>query len=71
MLDGRCCALYTDGITEAMNEDREKFGMDRLVEWSGGMGAKRLNPARTDSPGRAGAHGRATDDMTLFIIRRK
>jgi sigma-B regulation protein RsbU (phosphoserine phosphatase) len=29
---GQILVLYTDGITEAMNEDLEEFGRDRLAE---------------------------------------
>jgi hypothetical protein len=27
------CLLYTDGVTEAMNRERELFGIDRLLEY--------------------------------------
>ena len=32
LLPGDTLVLYTDGVTEAMNEDGEEYGMDRLCE---------------------------------------
>ena len=32
LLPGDALILYTDGVTEAMNEDQEEFGVPRLVE---------------------------------------
>ena len=32
LMPGDALILYTDGVTEAMNEDQEEFGVPRLVE---------------------------------------
>ena len=69
---GDVLVLYTDGITEAMNEDREEFGMDRLVEVVRRYGREEVETLRERILLDVRAHmAEQQDDMTLFIIRRK
>lgn len=69
---GDLLVLYTDGITEAMNEEEEEFGRDRLVSV---LAAERHRPAAeiTKSVDReinrfSGLTGPG-DDRTLLIVR--
>lgn len=69
---GEQLILFTDGVTEAMNEEREQFGIERL---------KATILESKSNPGKLGTHilkavkafaGQAEqyDDMTLLIIGR-
>jgi|GEM_PF-4295251 len=72
LASGDVLVLYTDGITEAMNEDREEFGMDRLVEVIRRYGREEVETLRERILLDVRAHmAEQQDDMTLFIIRRK
>ncbi len=69
---GDAFVLYSDGITEAMNEAREQFGEDRLqgvVDACDGLTAEATRDAILkavkDFIGTAPPH----DDMTLFVMR--
>lgn len=69
---GEQLILFTDGITEAMNEERELFGMERLKAAiqkfklnSGKLGTQILQTVKTFA-GQAEQY----DDMTLVIIGR-
>ena len=66
--------FYTDGIVEAMNEDKEIFGFDRLidiVQQSGKESAQGLlfeiMEKTTDFAGKALQH----DDLTLIVVKVK
>ncbi|HBL44296.1 PP2C family protein-serine/threonine phosphatase, partial [uncultured Gimesia sp.] len=69
---GEQLILYTDGVTEAMNEEREQFGIERLKSL---ILDSRLNPAELGEQilkavrtfaGQAEQY----DDLTLVIIGR-
>ena len=69
---GDAFVLYSDGITEAMNEAREQFGEDRLqavVDACDGRDARATEQAILQAVrsfiGAAPPH----DDMTLFVVR--
>ena len=69
---GDALVLYSDGITEAMNEEREQFGEDRLraaVDACDGCDARATEQAILQAVrafiGAAPPH----DDMTLFVVR--
>lgn len=72
MLRGDLLVLYTDGITEAMNEAEEEFGRERLLQT---LSAGRTWPAgaltqSVDRAIRAFAGTRVPgDDRTLVIVR--
>jgi len=65
--------VYTDGVTEAVNESEEEFGLDRLSEIVG-RGASRPVQELCDSVLAAVAdHARGMpqyDDQTLLLVRR-
>lgn len=73
LADGELLFLYTDGVTEAMNEQQEFFGTERLVQTLGQHRAdacsdllQGVHDAVTDF-----AHEMAqSDDMTLLAFRR-
>ena len=63
--------LYTDGIVEAMNEDNELFGFDRLLEVVQGAGEmtadallKEIIRKVNAFAGEAAQH----DDLTVIVI---
>ncbi|MCB0833147.1 MAG: SpoIIE family protein phosphatase [Bacteroidetes bacterium] len=70
--DDKLLVLYTDGVTEAMNDQQEEFGEDRLFD---------LIQSRTDLPAKAIVHAiveevqkfcgpvEQHDDMTLVVAR--
>jgi sigma-B regulation protein RsbU (phosphoserine phosphatase) len=69
---GETLVLYTDGITEAANEDDEEFGKDRLVEcvrMGKELGARELiDLIHQEVTTFTGSEG-LDDDGTLFIIK--
>jgi sigma-B regulation protein RsbU (phosphoserine phosphatase) len=66
--------VYTDGVTEAVNEREEEFGLDRLSEIVG-RGASRPVRELCDAVLAAVAdHARGMpqyDDQTLLLVRRR
>jgi sigma-B regulation protein RsbU (phosphoserine phosphatase) len=68
--DGDLMVLYTDGVTEAMNEQGEQFGMDRLTS---AIEARRGGPVDkirdTILADVAAFSPRQDDDITLLVIR--
>lgn len=68
---GDVMVLYTDGVTEAMNADREQFGIDRL---RGELTAARDEPVEVILARLVETVQRWTfqqeDDITLVVIRR-
>jgi phosphoserine phosphatase RsbU/P len=68
---GDILALYTDGVTEAVNEAGEEFGEGRLVDALRGkhnLSAQQLLQAVFDAVGRF-SPGEQQDDITLVIAR--
>ncbi|MDX2148907.1 MAG: PP2C family protein-serine/threonine phosphatase [Planctomycetota bacterium] len=68
---GDTLMFYTDGITEAMNDDREQFGTDRLVKI---MSEHRDAPGATlqillDSLNDFTAGAAQSDDRTVLVAR--
>jgi hypothetical protein len=68
------CLLYTDGVTEAMNRERELVGIDRLLEYLREKPASsaealiaRINPAVEQSA----TGGQPAGDVTLVRLRYK
>jgi len=69
---GDICIFYTDGITEARNEDMEEYGYERLVQIAREcrdcsaevMKDKILNSVRTFI-----GQGAYTDDVTLVVVK--
>jgi serine phosphatase RsbU (regulator of sigma subunit) len=71
---GEILCLYTDGIVENRNKDREEFGEERLarrLRESAGLPAREiLDKIYEDTFGFASC-AEASDDMTLVVIKRK
>jgi sigma-B regulation protein RsbU (phosphoserine phosphatase) len=69
---GQIFVLYTDGLTEAMNESGEEYGRERLVERvrkGRDLNARELiDFIRQDMISFTGSHG-VDDDVTLFVIK--
>jgi sigma-B regulation protein RsbU (phosphoserine phosphatase) len=69
---GQVLVLYTDGVTEAMNRQREEYGRDRLVEAVRNcrhLGSREMiNFIHNDVLSWTEGIG-ATDDVTFFIIK--
>lgn len=71
---GDVLVMYTDGITEIINDDEEEFGVERLealvVERAGSASAQELVNA-IEQAAMAFTQGRgAFDDETLVVVRR-
>lgn len=69
---GDIIILYTDGIVEAMNEQNEMFGFDRLLEVVGRSGTmsagallREINDRVNEFAGSAVQH----DDLTVIVIK--
>ncbi len=66
--------LYTDGITEAENPEREEYGIERLCEvvkqhWQ--KSAKALREAVVDDVRTYIGEQKVFDDMTLLVLKQK
>jgi sigma-B regulation protein RsbU (phosphoserine phosphatase) len=73
MYNGDMIVLYTDGITEAINDDEEEFDESRLADVIGAHAddsaqeiANAIVRAVTDFAGQQGSF----DDETLVVIKR-
>jgi serine phosphatase RsbU (regulator of sigma subunit) len=69
--DGDILLLYTDGVTEAMNESRQQFGLDRLAELvkeNAELPAEELCNA-INARVLAWCNQAADDDITLLVAR--
>jgi serine phosphatase RsbU (regulator of sigma subunit) len=67
-----CLVLFTDGITEALNDRNEAYGNDRLENAIGSKrdaAARALNRAIFDSVGQFTRNAPQADDMTCLILR--
>jgi len=63
--------IYTDGITEAIDADRETFGLQRLIDAikaSSGASAKGLTEAIVGRLNEFLGEGRPEDDITLLVF---
>ncbi len=70
---GDIVVFYTDGFTEAMNERREFYGEERLVEFikqHKNLSSKDLINALLKDVNRFANHMPQHDDMTIVVIKR-
>lgn len=70
---GDVVVMYSDGISEAMNEKQELFGdepLQRLITEQHALGAEQMKDAILDAVRRHQRTAPQADDMTLIIIRR-
>ena len=71
--DGDLLVLYSDGISEAMNPEREEYGQDRLARVVAEHGREPLDDLDAAIERDLGAFVEGvpfTDDRTLVMIRR-
>ena len=74
---GDLLLLYTDGVTEAMNEHKELFGERRLLELvsylarkNGDMDAKSVVKAVNSAVQKFAGGAEQADDITILTLRR-
>ena len=69
--DGDRLVLYTDGVTEALNDEGEEFGEERLIAAArgGASSAVGVQEAIVAAHTRFTADTPRSDDMTLLIAR--
>jgi sigma-B regulation protein RsbU (phosphoserine phosphatase) len=70
---GEVLVLYTDGVTEAVNLAGEQFGMARLessIRQAGSGPAADLVQGVMEAVSGYSVPGKATDDITLLVVRR-
>ncbi|MGL6279992.1 MAG: ATP-binding SpoIIE family protein phosphatase, partial [Gaiella sp.] len=67
---GEALFLYSDGITEAHDPDREMFGTERLAEQVAGDGADMIDGVLTSLRRFTGAGWEQEDDITIVTLRR-
>jgi PAS domain S-box-containing protein len=71
--DGNLLVLYSDGITEAMNEQEEEFGLERLntvIKHNQKKGASDMINDILDAVMKFTGETPQMDDMTLMIIKK-
>lgn len=71
MIAGDKIILYTDGIVEAMNEQEEMYGFDRLLETTGGtelMNAEELLEKIVSSVDTFSGSAAQHDDLTIIVL---
>ena len=69
---GDVLAIYSDGVTEALNETGEMYGENRLVDAVRPVAARsapEILLAVTESVGRFTGKTPAADDLTLMVIK--
>ena len=71
MFSGDKVVFYTDGIVEAMNEQEEIFGFDRLeevVQAAGSMSADSLLKEILDKVNQFVGNAAQYDDLTAIVV---
>jgi len=71
---GDLLVCYTDGVTEAINEAQQEFGVERLralIAAQRALGAEALVEAITDAVSRHGQGQPPFDDVTLVVFKRE
>lgn len=71
---GESILLYSDGVTEAENENKQQFGLDRLVETfkkNGVHDAERMQRNIIKDVYNFMGQTRILDDITLMVIKQK
>lgn len=69
---GDALVFYSDGLTEAMNEELEQFGEERLmaaVERTDGMSAEATQDSILKEVSRFLKGGHSQDDLTIAVLR--
>jgi sigma-B regulation protein RsbU (phosphoserine phosphatase) len=74
LADGDILVLYTDGITEAINEDEEEFEeerLEKLVLQNASRPARELTELIIKAVAAFARDGEKFDDETLVVIERQ
>ncbi|MCR4899704.1 MAG: SpoIIE family protein phosphatase [Treponema sp.] len=74
MKKGDILILYTDGLTETMNEKREEFGKERVglvLKENSRKGANAILQAVLDALEKHSGQELRTDDVTVIVLKRK
>jgi sigma-B regulation protein RsbU (phosphoserine phosphatase) len=74
LLPGESFLIYTDGVTEAMNEARDLFGEDRLlaaVEGGASLSTEKLTERVVEKVEEFVQEAERSDDITLLAVRRR
>jgi sigma-B regulation protein RsbU (phosphoserine phosphatase) len=74
LLPGESFLIYTDGVTEAMNEARDLFGEDRLlaaVEGGASLSSEKLTERVVEKVEEFVQEAERSDDITLLAVRRR
>ena len=67
---GDTLVLYTDGVTDTLNEHEETFGMPRLLEWAkdqAGKSASEVQKSLTHSLKLFSGKTRQADDLSVLV----
>lgn len=71
---GETLLVYTDGVTEAMNAERQLFGEDRLkvaVQGQNSLSAEQLTQQVVTAVGKFANGAEPSDDITLLAIKHR
>ena len=74
MLPGDILVLYTDGLTETMNKNREQFGKERvraLLRQNSSKSAREIVHAFLDGLKAHTADSPRDDDLTIIVLKRE
>ncbi|MBP5329344.1 MAG: SpoIIE family protein phosphatase [Spirochaetaceae bacterium] len=74
MLPGDILVLYTDGLTETMNKNREEFGKERIRELllnNSGKSAREIIHTFLDGLKTHTAGNPREDDLTIIVLKRE
>jgi phosphoserine phosphatase RsbU/P len=64
--------LYTDGVTDSVNEKEETFGMNRLLDWAdrrAGRSPAEVKESLIDTVGLFCGKSRQADDLTVLVVQ--
>ena len=68
-----CLILYTDGVTEALDQNGQEFGMERMiqaVQSAAPEGSPAIVKRLTDDLRNFSGNQPQNDDITLIVIRK-
>ena len=74
LLPGDTLVFYTDGVTEAMNEEGEEYGMERLCEilvTAPSIHAQDISDTIFDSIREFAGEAPQSDDITCLTLHRR
>ena len=72
LVPGDLLLLYTDGVTDSVNERDEMFGMTRLLDWARGQPGKppaEVKESLIDTIREFCGKSRQADDLTVLVVQ--